>query len=188
MNIDLIKNSLEYYDRNKETYYSFIKNIKYVGFNKSTNDMNHDIIKFYDENKNEIHVSAYEEVGVYSSDHMIWTWAWSIPFLRKNQTYIISKVLDYGIQLSPKELFLKTELVTARFKISTKIQLDVHASIASYLSKQPLVLSYVFDPVNVKDENSKIHPFRELKSMEELKSLPKKSLVYFFYVIDKPDL
>ena len=188
MSIDLIKNSLEYYDRNKELYQSFVDTIKYVSFNRSDDDMHHDTIKFYDAKSNEIHASTYEEIGVYASDHMVWTWAWSIPSLRKNQTYIISKVLDYGIQLPPKDFFLKTELVTSRFKISTKIQLDIHASIVSYLAKQPFILSYVFDPSITQDGINKISNFRELKSMEELKRLPSKSLVYLFYIIDQPTL
>jgi hypothetical protein len=188
MSIDLIKNSLEYYDRNKELYQPFVDKIKYVSFNKSNDEIHHDNIKFYDTKKNEIHVSTYEEIGVYASDHMVWTWAWSIPSLRKNQTYIISKVLDYGIKLPPKDFFLKTELVTSRFKISTKVQLDIHTSIVSYLAKQPFILSYVFDPSVMNNENSKTYSFRELKSMEELKKLPSKSLVYFFYIINQPNL
>jgi hypothetical protein len=187
MNTDIINNALEYYDKNKEIYQKFMNKIKYISFDKGYNEIDHDIITFYDNNKQQIHNTAFEEIGVYASDHKVWTWAWSIPTLRKTQTYIISKILDYGIKLSPDNLFLKTELITSRFKISNKVQLDIHTAVASYLSKSSLVISYIYDP-NVPAESleSKLHPFRELKFMEDLSKLPKNSLIYFFYLFDDP--
>jgi len=188
MNSDIINNALEYYDTNTELYQNFIDKIKYISFDKSYNELDHDIITFYNDKKQEFHKSTFEEIGVYTSDHKVWTWAWSIPSLRKTQTYIISKILDYGIKLSPENLFLKTELITSRFKISTKVQLDIHAAVASYLSKSPLIISYIYNPnVSTESLESKLHPFRRLNFMEDITKLPKNSLIYFFYLFDHPN-
>jgi len=45
----------------------------------------------------------------------------------------------YGTELDSQQNFLKSELITSRFKINNSIQLDIHASIASYLSKKPMI-------------------------------------------------
>ena len=46
------------------------------------------------------------------------------------------------MDLDPEFSFLKTELVTSRFRITNPIQLDIHVAIASYLSRQYVVYKY----------------------------------------------
>jgi hypothetical protein len=187
MNIDLVKNSLEYYDRNMERYQKFINKIKYLVFNKTDSEMEHDTVAMFDEHKNAIHTSRYENIGVYTMDSSIWVWAWSVPTLKKNTTYIISKILNYGIKLSPQDKFLKTELVTSRFKISTKVQLDIHAAIASYLAKSPFILSYVYiDSKEIGDSDPV--KYRQFDDLHDLDKLPQHAVVYFLFLMDLPDI
>lgn len=189
MNIDLVKNSLEYYDRNMERYQSFIKRIKYIRFHKTDSEMEHDTVVMFDKDKEEIHKSRYENIGVYTIDSSIWVWAWSIPTLKKNTTYIISQILNYGIKLSPQERFLKTELVTSRFKISTRVQLEIHAAIASYLAKYPFVLSYIFVPSRMTEDGSEEHSqfeYRQFDELQDLSKLPRNAAIYFLFLMDPP--
>jgi hypothetical protein len=141
-NITLITNALEYYDANNDKYYNAFKKIKYIKFIEAENDLDHNIIIMYDENKNEKFRSKYEVIGLYNSNVNIWAWGWAIPTFRKNTTNIVRRIWNYGATLDPEILYLKTELITSRFLIDDSTQLDIHVSMASYLSKQPLVYKH----------------------------------------------
>jgi hypothetical protein len=134
---EIVAPALEYYDRAREQYKSVFDKLDPTKFKKdiSDHDMEHNKITFFDSKNNEILTSNFEIVGVYSNIHKMWCWAWSVPILKKNETYISKKILSYGLDLE-SSLFLKTELVTSRFTISDKIQLDIHIAIATYLSKK----------------------------------------------------
>jgi hypothetical protein len=142
-NNNLIPDSLEYYDKNTEKYDSLFNNIKYIKFVDGKTDMDYSFIYFYDENKKEILHSRYENIGVYNNKSHTWTWAWSVPVFFKNTTQIARKIINYGMELGPESKFLKTELITSRFRITNFIQLDMHVAIASYLSKRPVVYKYI---------------------------------------------
>lgn len=134
---EIIAPALEFYDRTNEQYKSLFDKLSPLKFKKdaSEHDLEHNKITFYDDQKKELLTSNYEVVGIYSSVHKMWSWGWSIPLLRKNEIYISRKILNYGLDIE-YSIFLKTELVTSRFEISDKIQLDIHLAIATYLSKK----------------------------------------------------
>ena len=137
--IDLVRDSLEFYDKNTEKYKKIIDNVTFVKFEESINDHEHNYIYLYDEDKNELFNSRYEYIGLFEPKINIWTWAWAIPAINKKNTNIVRKLLMYGTELDSQQNFLKSELITSRFKINNSIQLDIHASIASYLSKKPMI-------------------------------------------------
>ena len=56
---------------------------------------------------------------------------------------MVRKIWNYGAILDPSEKYLKTELITSRFRIADTIQLDIHAGIASYLSKYPMIYKHI---------------------------------------------
>ena len=71
-------------------------------------------------------------------------------------SYISRKILNYGLDLTPDEQFLKSELITSRFRISSKIQLDIHVALASYLTKMPLIYKHITIPntkTSTEDDN-----------------------------------
>lgn len=142
---NVISDSLEFYDNNKENNDRIFDKIRYLKINRSKNDMEKNIVEFYDKDLKLIKKYAYEILGVYNSTTKAWAWGWSIVNLKKNDTYIIRKLLNYGIDLDLDHKFLKTELVTSRFRITNKIQIDMHVAIASYITKQKLIYSYKVD-------------------------------------------
>lgn len=142
-NKELVVNALRYYDKNNDLYTKIFNKIKYYSFQLSEFDMEHNIIIFYDRKKNEIFRSRYEYIGIYNPLVEIWIWAWAIPVLKKNQTGLIRKVLNYGVNLDSDSIFLKSELITSRFKITNVLQLDMHVAIASYISKQGCVIPII---------------------------------------------
>lgn len=140
--ISLVTNALEYYDQNDDNFKEISKNAQYIKFIKAETDMDHNVIVFYDQNKKEFFRSRYEIIGLYTSDSNVWAWSWAIPTFQKNNTNIVRKIWNYGVVLDPKVGFLKTELITSRFKITNKIQLDIHVSIAAYISKNKLIYKH----------------------------------------------
>lgn len=148
--INIVTNSLEYYDKNMEKYDKIISKIKYWKVESVDSDLEHSKIIFYDKNKKEIFKTRYEIIGLYNDISNTWVWAWSIPFFRRNSTYISKKILNYGLDIPPdtENRFLKSELITSRFRVSDKIQLDLHVSIASYISKKPMIYNLIYRDTN----------------------------------------
>lgn len=143
INNNLVPDSLEYYDKNCEIYDKLFHGVKYIKFVESTSDLDHSYIHMFDQNKKEILKSRYENIGIYNNKSSTWIWAWSVPRFLKNTTNIARKIINYGMELNPESKFLKTELITSRFRITNLIQLDMHVAIASYLSKKPAVYKYM---------------------------------------------
>jgi hypothetical protein len=137
--IDLVKNSLEYFDKNKDKYESKFKNVKYISTKTSDIDTEQTVKYFYDASFNLLFKSRCEYIGLFDIEYGLWSWAWSIIFLKKKDTAIIRKILNFGTELEPESTFLKTELVLSRFKITNKIQIDIHLAIVSYLAKKPII-------------------------------------------------
>jgi len=140
----IILDALNYYDKNKELFSLFLANVKYVSFIPNENDLVHNSIVFYDENKKVILKSRIEILGSFNNFSRTWIWAWSNPNNHKNLVYTSKKILNYGLDIVPtiETKFLKAELITSRFRISDIVQLDIHIAIASYISKLPLVFNF----------------------------------------------
>lgn len=174
---ELIIQSLNYYDSNNEKYSKLYDKFKYYSIITSENDTDHNIIIFYDKNNEIIFKSRYEILGMYNASSSLWIWGWSMPSLQKNELYLSRKILNYGFDLLLKEShFLKSELITSRFRISDTIQLTIHTSIASYISKNPMIFKLIFDPeISAKTEKS---PYKVLKQ------LGKNSIAWFLYLLD----
>jgi hypothetical protein len=144
--INLVVDALQYLDTNMEKYDSMFQNIAFLKFIKSDNDMDHSIVYMYDTNKKEIMKSKYEVIGVFNNFAKTWSWAWSMPQLFKNMASLSRKLLNYGLDLDPRTKFLKTELITSRFRITNNVQLDLHVALASYISKSPVVYKFISYP------------------------------------------
>ncbi len=141
-NITFVTTSLKYFDENSEKYDGVLKHAKYIKYIFAENDMTNNIVVFFDKNKNEIFKSRYEIIGLYNTDVNTWTWSWAIPTFKKNNTGTARKLLNYGLMLDPSVKYLKTELITSRFRVADFVQLDIHIAIASYISKNPFVYKY----------------------------------------------
>ena len=174
---ELITQSLNYYDINTEKYSKLYDKFKYYSIITSESDTDHNRIVFYDKNKEIIFKTRYEILGMYNATSNLWIWGWSIPSLQKNELYLSRKILNYGFDVLLNEShFLKSELITSRFRISDTLQLNIHISIASYISKNPMIFRLIYDPdINEKDEKG---PFKVLNK------LVKNSIAWFLYLLD----
>ncbi|QKF93817.1 hypothetical protein QKU48_gp0359 [Fadolivirus algeromassiliense] len=173
---DVIVNSLKYYDLNNEKYSKLFDKIKYFKLTSIVNDLEHSIIHFYDKNNQEFFSSRYEVLSVYIPKHNLWTWSWAIPFMDKNTIYLSKKMLLYGIDLDHKEaLFLKSEMITSRFKITDDTQLDIYAAIASYITKIPMVLKLSYDQSTYKEGELFTFSYDHTED----------SIVYYFFLLDE---
>lgn len=197
MSVEMVRNALEYYDKNSEDFDKFLDKVHYIYFEKYNDEMTRDKVLFYGEDKTLIHKARYESIGSYTPDNELWIWAWSIPYHKKNKTYTIAKILNYGIQLPPTDLFLKSELTTSRFRITNNVQLEMHAAIASYLAKVPFVIPYIV-PSHDKNidkiqkgniaylDDPEYFRFKRLKETDDLTKLPKGTTLEFLYILDLP--
>jgi hypothetical protein len=130
----IIKDALEYYDNNQYKYYDKINNFKYYSINQNKKN-----IIFYNKKKEKIYESEYELIGKYINYSNIWIWAWADSRQKKELINTSRKILNYGLDLDENNELLKTELITSRIQITTPIQIDIHTSLASFLSKQPFI-------------------------------------------------
>ena len=147
-NKELIINALNYYDKNYEQTKNIFKNVKYYSFIISKSDLEHSRIIFYDTNKKKLFESRYEVISVFLPKVDIWIWGWATPRILKNQSGLIKKVLNYGLDLDKNYTSLKLLLTTSRLKVDNMVQLDINTAIASYISKSKTVLGIAYDEKN----------------------------------------
>ncbi len=147
--MSIVTSSLDYYDKHCEKFNSFVSKIKYFKYEIHSGDMERNIIRLYNGNKKEIFKSRIEHIGQFYTDYKLWAWAWAIPFYNKNVSYTTKKLFDYGLSMDPhkENLFLRTELITSRFRITDPVQLDIHIAMAAYLSKIPYILKIKWNPL-----------------------------------------
>ena len=144
---NLVSNALRYYDENQEKYMRHFRKVAYVSFFHRKSDMSRDIVYMYDKNGTELYRFHYEVIGIYSNEAKTWQWAWSRSKLPKKTTETSRGLLSYAFDLDhEKAPFLKTELLTSRFRITHPTQIDIHVGLASYLSKKPVIFPYVGYP------------------------------------------
>jgi hypothetical protein len=171
---ELVTNSLEYYDKLLEHNKLFFKDVDHVYFNNKENDVERNEIIFYDKKDNELFRAEYEILGVYHKEHNVWSWAWSNGAFYKNSTAISRKLLNHGFNIDATSVtqsyFLKTELITSRFRIHSKIQLEIHLAIATHLSKQKLIYEFKYvDPA---------------KGQKKTDSDKKKSDIFYLFIMN----
>ncbi len=179
--ITLIRNAFDYYDKNQEKIKNKFEKVNYISLESTDKDLEHNVIVFYDSSFNELFKSRTEKIGIYDKMSGIWSWAWAVAYFKKNETNIIRKILLYGTELDPNSRFLKTELITSRFKISNIAQLDMHCAIASYLSKKPTIFKYnIFSSPKIIDNKyvDILHPDYSKKNDENFE------LTYYNFLLD----
>jgi hypothetical protein len=79
---------------------------------------------------------------VYSAQHRLWAWAWSIPNYPAKAINLSRKLLTYG--LDNEDANIRSELVTSRFSVTHPMNLDIHLAVAAYLTRSVLYAAYVY--------------------------------------------
>lgn len=143
-NSNVVAKALEYYDLNREKYMHLFKKVKYITFISRQDELKRDVVMMYDDNMDLVYSLHYEVLGMYTNVTRTWQWAWSHSAFPKKKTKVSRDILNYAFDLDYQNFsFLKTQLVNSKFKIDISSQLDIHAAIGSYLSKNPIVYPYV---------------------------------------------
>lgn len=159
--MNIVTKALDYYDANREKYDKFLSKIKSFRISeRKSSDMDHSTIIFFDANNNQVWTTRYEVLGTYYSESNTWAWSWAKANSPKNQTYLARKILNYGLNIdidmkitnASEKVFLKTELITSRFRINDPVQLDVHIALSSYISKIPIIIPFVYTYTGKKEE------------------------------------
>lgn len=148
----IVKDALEYYDENENKYYDKCNSFKYYKL-----DIEKGKIYFFDKGKKELYESTYGIIGKYIYSGGIWVWGWSNGEFNKQQISTSRRVLNYALDLDKKDILMKTELITSRMQITSVIQADIHAAMASFLSKQPFIFKlYYYDSKSYENEYFKL--------------------------------
>ena len=145
---ELVINSLKYFDENQEKNIKLTEKFKRYSLNRfDDNDIEHARITFYNEYNEKLAEYKYEILGIYYITSKNWSWSWAIPNLKKKYSYIAKKTFNYGLDLDPEleDIYIRAELITSRFSISSDIQIDIHVALASYISKQPFIFKLIIE-------------------------------------------
>ena len=175
MDYSIIQNSLEYFDKNNEKYKNILKKAHNVKIVSSINDIEHSKIYIYDKNNNEIISSRYEIIGFYAPQYKMWNWAWAMPWLSKNSTYISRKILNYAFDIL--NINLKIELTTSRFRINNPIQLEIYSAIPSYLSKNPFIFKLIRNENNFDTEEFELIKEKDINNYENIQ-------IQYLFILD----
>ena len=131
-----ITDSLSNYDKNMKEQDELLKDAKSITIIQASRNNDKNKIFFLDKNEKIIIEANYEIISTYIMSNNIWTWGWANPSIPKNSIRIITNLLKHGFDLDHnKDYFLKSELINSKFIISDPIQIDIHLSICSALSK-----------------------------------------------------
>lgn len=142
-NRNLIKKAYKYYDEQHLKYENLVTKINTWQMSNTELDLQKPRISFFDKNKKLLFKSNWEFMGTYYEEQKLWVWAWADPNTKKNETYLVTKLLKYGCDINvndSKEKFLKMILTNSRFKIENQVSLDVIGYLALYLSKKDWIL------------------------------------------------
>lgn len=155
--VDLVRKALEYNDKNKEKYTKFISKIKFIKFENNNIETKPSYIIFYDRDNKELLKSRYEIFGSFDNRTKIWIWGWAQANIMKSTIKISRQILNYGLNIDyENNNFLKTEIVTSRFRINNSIQLEIHIAVAAYISKNPLIFNF-YEYDNIYDKENDIY-------------------------------
>ncbi len=151
--MNIIPLALEYYDKNTELYGDKFDNVKYYKIERFADESVFDAVIFLDAQKEVLFKSRFNIIGSYVPNLNLWKWAWSNPELKRKDTAIARKIINYGMELENNKS-LHSELTTSKYHIQNSIQLDIHIAIASYLAKKPLVVKlYVYEKKDKKSDD-----------------------------------
>ena len=99
MDNELILNMYHMYDLQNDKYKQYIKELASFKEIKSKNDLESNILEFYDNKGKKILKAKNQILGRYYKKDFIWKWGWSLN-MHKSLNYFIKKIFDYGFNLT----------------------------------------------------------------------------------------
>jgi hypothetical protein len=98
MDSELILNMYYTYDLQIDKYKNYASQISSFKEIKSKNDLESNILEFYDSKGKKILKASYQYLGRYYEKDDIWKWGWSMD-MHKSLNYFIKKIFDYGFNI-----------------------------------------------------------------------------------------
>lgn len=179
-----VTDSINEHDKNMKEQRKLLKDAMFFDYIEVNSDIENDKIVFYDENDKKILKADFEIVSTYNIMYNIWTWGWGDPSFRRKWTRIITKIANYGFTLDPqKNYHLKLELINSRFSISDQLQIDIHLSITSALSKIPNIYGIVL-PLDDDPEKSQFLFSEEKKRFKILKNFKGSYKILYLFLFN----
>lgn len=148
--MNIIKDSLNYYDTNNLKYSHIMKKVKYIKYYME-DDTEMYICHFYDKDKKLIFKSSIEFIGRYHKQSNIWNWGWAYSMMSKPLINTSKNIFLYAFDLytdTISNILIKQQLLTSRLYISNNIQIETFCSIASYLTKTELIVDVPWVPID----------------------------------------
>lgn len=207
--ISIIPDALRYYDENTDRFIKvrrkirYVRNSSYDSNNDRTISTDHLRLSFHDRDKKHLFTSRVEIVGKYYEGQQVWIWGWALPSINKSLSTIIRDVFIYGTDINvytdqtpnDQNILIKNELLTSRSIVTDIIQVESHCALASYLSKQPMILPLA-DIDLAGNEYIKYNDFYAAASVDlDSEYAPERDEkdkgyhnVYYFFILDLPDV
>lgn len=133
---DLIKKSLDYFDKQNNKF------DKYLGGEILLKEK-----KIFNKTDKSFNNINFEVLGIFHHSSKVFFWGWVLPYLSINETKISRQLLNYGLNLDPQSnntehFYLKSLFVNSRIYIENDFDLDLIQSISSYLLKDKFNFIY----------------------------------------------
>lgn len=174
----LIRNSLEYYDKNQQDIQKILDKIEYIKIIDGVN-VNDEYI-FYDSNDKQILRSRIETLSMFIPHSNTWKWSWSVPFAKYTNTLISRKILEYAFTLNTStDLILKTTLINSNIIITNQNQIDIYLALSAMLSKKPFILRLYLYPLD-KDKKNNVYYYKDVINHPD----KNKFISVFSFIID----
>lgn len=192
--MDIIQDSLKYYDENTLKYSKYMDKVHYIKYTKAES-IEGLICTFYDKNKKKMFSSKVEIIGKFYKEYKLWAWAWTMPLFDKSIINTIKNIFIYATDIytnskngiiSNNNLVLKQNLLNSRLLVNNKIQIDIYCAISSYLSKIKLI--YELPPYSYL--NSSMNPLLKRAISEKFIDITDKKKLSgaYFFIHDPPDI
>jgi hypothetical protein len=143
-NVNLIKNTLEYYDYNKNKY----SNIKEKYFNLKDNNITFTKKRLIDifQVDSEYNYSL-EFFGLYDLQTTIWTWAWALNSQSLKENDILKQLVNYALKLEAHSnnndhYYIKAQLLNSKILFKNSLDLELHLALILYLLKENIITIY----------------------------------------------
>lgn len=139
---NMIIKCLEHYDNKQNTLNLLLKNNNMFDIIEEKNK-----IRVGWRTSTDIEIYKFEILGSLDLVTKIWSWSWSEPDLKLEDTVLSKELLNYFLKLEPDSntefhYYLKSQFLNSKLLINNDIELDIYMSIISYLLKDKV--SFMF--------------------------------------------
>lgn len=135
---DIIRMSLEEYDRNSELIDILLENAA-IRWYRPYNDKKI-VIEFMGKHDTESFTCEVEFLSIYYDKYKFWCWAWGVPSFNEIEMGLAKGLVNYAIDAHVSLYKLKTLLTMSKSIMNNKYQTDINVALASHIIKKRYIL------------------------------------------------